>query len=74
MRDSFVQRTNPLYFSPRYPHKGRLQGRVDLGNYRNTFEQLTNANATTGYNGLFADGENVETLFTREPMQHPSGF
>lgn len=74
VRDSFVQRSNPLYFSPRYPHKGRLQARVDLGNYRSSFEVQTNASATTGYNGLFADGENVETLFTREPMQHPPGF
>lgn len=75
VRDAFVQRQNPLFFSPRYPHKGRPQGRIDLGNYRNTFEQLTNsASAATGYNGLFADGETVELMFTREPMQHPSGY
>jgi len=74
VRDSFVQRQNPLYFSPRYPHKGRLQGRIDLGNYRSSYEQQTNSNATTGYNGLFADGETVEMMFTREPMQHPPGY
>lgn len=75
VRDAFIQRTQPLFFSPQYPHRGRPQPRVDLGNYRTTFEQQTNfGSANTGYNGLFADGENTEVLFTREPQQHPSGY
>ena len=75
IRDAFVTREQPLYFSPSYPHRAVLQGRADLGKYRSTFERHTNArSARTGFLGLFADGEQVDLMTTREPQQHPPGF
>ncbi|HKQ48060.1 MAG TPA: prepilin-type N-terminal cleavage/methylation domain-containing protein [Phycisphaerae bacterium] len=76
IRDSFKEREQPSYFSPRYPHRAALEGRTDLGGYRSTFEQLTNSRAArTGFLGLFADGEQVDLLMTREPArQHPPGY
>jgi hypothetical protein len=76
IRDSFVMREQPSFFSPRYPHRAAIEGRADLGGYRSTFERLTNSRtARTGFLGLFADGEQVEILMTREPaQQHPPGY
>jgi prepilin-type N-terminal cleavage/methylation domain-containing protein len=75
IRDAFVPRQQPMFFSPDYPHRAALQGRSDLGNYRATFEQHTNTrSAKTGFLGLFADGEQVELMVTREPQQHASGY
>lgn len=75
IRDTFVTREQPQYFSPRYPHRAALEGRTDLGNYRPTFERLSNSKtARTGFLGLFADGEQVDIFLTRDAQQHPPGY
>ena len=75
IRDAFVTREQSLYFSPSYPHRAALQGRADLGKYRSEFERLTNTrSARAGFLGLFADGEQVDLMTTREPQQHPPGY
>ncbi len=75
IRDAFLANENPAFFSPRYPHRGKLAPRRDLANYQATFETLTNYRGTnTGYLGLFADGTEVDLLLTRQPEQHPPGY
>ena len=75
--DTFVIRDNPMMFSPLYPHRGRPQGRLDLGNARSQFERATNGTRggrATGYHELHADGEDASIVFTRNWQQHPPGY
>jgi type II secretory pathway pseudopilin PulG len=75
--DSIVARDNPLMFSPIYPHRGRPQARLDLGNARSQFERNTNSASggrATGYHELHADGEDAVLFFTRNWQQHAPGY
>jgi len=75
IRDSIVPNQELAYFSPLYPHRGRVDPRSDLGAYKTTFENITNYRvAQTGFQGLFADGTEVDILLTREPQQHAPGY
>jgi type II secretory pathway pseudopilin PulG len=60
---------------PRYPHRGTLEGRRDLKNYRDYYESRPYYKGQkTGYLGLFADGTQVETFFTRSTRVHAPGY
>lgn len=72
-----IAQQSPSFFSPLYPHRGRPEARLDLGNAKSQFETNTNtarSGKTTGYNELHADGEEAVILFTRNWQQHPPGF
>lgn len=58
-----------------YPHRGNLEGRIDLGATEAQFRRNTNgASRKTGYHELHADGEEVEIYFTRFWQQHWPGY
>jgi len=57
---------DPLRGRPIYPHRGPLDARDDLGYAREAFQESTGGlGKKTGYHELHADGDKVETLFTR---------
>lgn len=75
--EAIINRDNPYMFSPIYPHKGRAQARLDLGNARPGFERDTNTSHSgkgTGYHELHADQEDAQILFTRDWRPHPPGY
>jgi prepilin-type N-terminal cleavage/methylation domain-containing protein len=52
--------------NPTYPHRGKLDARVDLQNAREDFETATGGlGRKTGYYELHADGDKTEVYFTR---------
>jgi len=58
-----------------YPHRGNLEGRLDLGAARMQFESNTNgASKKTGYHELHANGETPDIYFTRNWSPHYPGF
>jgi len=66
---------DPAGGRPVYPHRGSLNGRLDLGNARDQFARNTNGWARkTGYFELHADGEDVEIYMTRNWQTHAPGY
>lgn len=60
---------------PKYPHRGVVDVRLDLQNYRETFERQTLGNGKKpSYHELHADGEKVEVILTRLWRQHLPGY
>ena len=75
VRDAIIEKQNPLFLSPLYPHRGKLDARGDLGGFQGFYEKMTNYRGSkTGYLGLFADGTEVDILLTRIPAQHAPGY
>jgi prepilin-type N-terminal cleavage/methylation domain-containing protein len=61
--------------TPRYPHRGQLAARTDLGQYRPQFETNTNGPGyKTGYHELHADRDKVSLYFTRWWQPHEPGY
>jgi prepilin-type N-terminal cleavage/methylation domain-containing protein len=67
----------PLGNGYRYPHRGVLDQRNDLENWRDEFESMTRTQrgrVQTGRIELFADWERASIFFTRMPEPHKDGF
>ncbi len=64
----------PVSGRPRYPHKGDLVPRPDMGHAENQFMINTRySSANTGYHALFADGDQTDIMMTRDPTPHMTG-
>lgn len=60
---------------PKYPHRGAVQVRTDLENYRPTFEFNTfGSGVKPGYFELHADGDKVDVYLTRYWEKHMPGY
>jgi prepilin-type N-terminal cleavage/methylation domain-containing protein len=65
----------PIDGRPQYAHVGTLQTRADLGHAQSQFvENVHYKKAQSGYIGLFADGDAVNIMLTRDPQPHQIGF
>ena len=75
--DMVLNETEPIPGGFRYPHRGVLDVRNDLENYRDDFGVLTNSTrggVTTGRNELHADDDRVSVFLTRNAVQHQPGY
>ncbi len=75
--DLVVNETDPVPGGIRYPHRGMLDTRNDLENYRDDFTLLTNSERGGlgfGRNELHADDDRASVVFTRSPVQHQAGY
>lgn len=66
---------SPSAGRPKYPHRGIVDERLDLGAAREQFVKNTlGGGKKPAYHELHADGEEVEILFTRFWMPHRTGY
>lgn len=69
-----VDASNPASVQYIYPHRGRLDARIDLQNAREVFEARTDyASATSGLNELHSDADKPRIFFTRSYEQAFAG-
>lgn len=75
--DLIINETAPVSGGYRYPHKGIIDVRNDLENYRDDFVNITGAppgHYMSGRNELHADIDRVDVFFTRKSEQHLPGY